>query len=62
MTQIKKRWLANHISTIMGILVAVSTAWMTIDWTTFNILKEYPKLLLSAIIAIGGYVTTIKTK
>jgi hypothetical protein len=58
----KKRWLANHISTLMGILVAVSTAWMTIDWTTFDINKEYPKLILSAIIAIGGYVTTIKTK
>lgn len=58
----KKRWLANHISTLIGILVAVSTAWMTIDWTTFDIKKEYPKLILSAIIAIGGYVTTIKTK
>ena len=58
----KKRWLANHISTLMGILVAISTAWMTIDWTTFDIKKEYPKLILSAIIAIGGYVTTIKTK
>ena len=58
----KKRWLANHISTLMGILVAISTAWMTIDWVTFDIKKEYPKLILSAIIAIGGYVTTIKTK
>lgn len=62
MTTIKKKWWADHMSTVMGILLAVSTAWMTIDWTTFDISKEYPKLVLSAIIAIGGYVTTIKTK
>ncbi len=62
MTTVKKKWWADNMSTLMGILVAVSTAWMTIDWATFNISKEYPKLVLSAIIAIGGYVTTIKTK
>jgi hypothetical protein len=62
MTTVKKKWWADHMSTIMGISVAVSTAWLTIDWKTFDISKEYPKLILSAIIAIGGYVTTIKTK
>lgn len=50
----------SYISTIMGIIVAISTAWITIDWITFNLTKEYPKLILSGLIAIGGYMTQLK--
>jgi hypothetical protein len=62
MTQKKINWISDHGATIMGILVAVAQAWITIDWKSFDITKEYPKLVLSAIIAIGGYVSTIKLK
>lgn len=62
MTKKRLDWLSDHGATIMGISVAVASAWMTIDWSTFDIKKEYPKLFLSAIIAIGGYKSTIKLK
>jgi hypothetical protein len=57
---IKENW-QSKLSTIMGLIVAISTAWITIDWTLFDIQKEYPKLILSALIAIGGYITKINT-
>ena len=53
---------ASLISTIMGYAVAISMAWLTIDWTNFDIQKEYPKLIFSAIIALGGHVTSINVK
>ncbi len=58
----KKRldWYANHGATIAGIATAIATAWMTIDFSTFDIKKEWPKLVLSAIIAAGGYKSTLK--
>jgi hypothetical protein len=61
MKTIKENW-QSHISTAMGFIVAISTAWITIDWTVFDINKEYPKLILSALIGIGGYMTKINTK
>ena len=61
MKRIKENW-QSKLSTIMGFIVAISTAWITIDWTSFDIQKEYPKLILSALIAIGGYMTKIKSK
>ena len=45
----------------MGFIVAIATAWITIDWITFDINKEYPKLILSALIGIGGYMTKINS-
>lgn len=62
MTQKRLNWISDHGATIMGILVAISQAWIAIDWNTFNIEKEYPKLILSGIIAYGGYKSTIKLK
>ena len=61
MKKIKENW-QSHISTAMGFIVAISTAWITIDWTSFDIQKEYPKLILSALIAVGGYMTKLNTK
>lgn len=60
MRKIKENW-ESKLSTIMGFIVAISTAWLTIDWITFDINKEYPKLILSALIGIGGYLTKIKS-
>jgi hypothetical protein len=60
MKRIKENW-QSKLSTIMGFIVAISTAWITIDWTSFDIQKEYPKLILSALIAVGGYMTKLTT-
>jgi hypothetical protein len=60
MNKIKENW-QSKLSTLMGFIVAISTAWITIDWVTFDINKEYPKLILSALIGIGGYLTKIKS-
>lgn len=60
MKKIKQNW-ESKLSTLMGFIVAISTAWITIDWVTFDINKEYPKLILSALIGIGGYMTKIKS-
>lgn len=60
MRKIKQNW-ESKLSTIMGFIVAISTAWVTIDWVTFDINKEYPKLILSALIGIGGYMTKLKS-
>lgn len=60
MKKIKQNW-ESKLSTLMGFIVAISTAWITIDWTVFDINKEYPKLILSALIGIGGYMTRIKS-
>jgi len=55
-----KKNLHDYLATVLGLAVALSQAWMTIDWANFIIEKEYPKLVLSAIIALGGYVTKFK--
>ena len=60
MNKIRQNW-ESKLSTLMGFIVAISTAWITIDWVTFDINKEYPKLILSALIGIGGYLTKIKS-
>ena len=62
MTKAVKNKLADHSATIVGVTVAIASAWMTIDWTTFDIKKEWPKLILSAIIAASGIVSKVKLK
>lgn len=57
-----KKKLADYGATVLSLIVAIASAWMTIDWTTFDIKKEWPKLILSAVIAAGGYVSTFKLK
>jgi len=46
----------------MGGIVGVAAAWMTIDWSSFDIHKEWPKLVLSALIFLGGYLTEVIKK
>lgn len=57
-----KKRIADYGATALSLIVAIASAWMTIEWTTFDIKKEWPKLVLSAIIAAGGYVSTLKLK
>ena len=52
----------SELSTLAGLLVAVGTAWSTIDFTIFVISKDWPKLIIPTMIAIGGYVTQITVK
>lgn len=52
----------SEISTIAGLLVAVGTAWSTIDFSTFIFSTDWPKLIIPTMIAIGGYVTQITVK
>ena len=61
MKKIKQDW-RSILSTIMGGLVGVAAAWMTIDWASFDIYKEWPKLVLSALIFLGGYLTEVIKK
>jgi hypothetical protein len=57
------RRLNNTLSTIFGSIVAIANAWITIDWDNFiwSINTGF-KLFLSALIALGGYMTTINHK
>ena len=52
----------SEISTFAGLLVAVGTAWSTIDFSVFEVSKDWHKLIIPAMIAIGGYVTKINVK
>ena len=62
MTKKRLHLLADYGATALSLIVAIASAWMTIEWATFDIKKEWPKLVLSAIIAAGGYVSTLKLK
>ncbi len=52
----------NEISTLAGLLVAIGTAWSTIDFSTFIFTNDWHKLIIPAMIAIGGYVTKINVE
>jgi hypothetical protein len=53
----------SQLSTIMGAVVAVATAWVTIDWANFAFdFKSIAPLVLSGLVALGGYLTSINGK
>jgi len=53
----------NILSTIFGGLVAIATAWVTVDWETFAFDFEHiAPLVMSGLVALGGYMTTINSK
>jgi hypothetical protein len=63
MTKTVKRKLADWSATVIGALVAIANAWITIDWENFELNeKNCFKLALSGIIAFGGYLSRFKTK
>lgn len=51
---------SDFLATAAGLVVAIATAFITIDWANFDISKEYPKLICSAVIAAGGYFSKMK--
>lgn len=58
-----KKLNPDALATLLGLLVAVSNAWVTIDWDNFEwTANNCVKIGISAIIAAGGYISTIKTK
>lgn len=59
----KKQTWNNHLSTMLGLIVAVANAWVNVDWTTFELNTAHvAPLLVSGAIALGGYMTSINTK
>jgi hypothetical protein len=50
----------NLLSTLFGAVVAISTAWVSVEWETFAFdFKHIAPLVLSGLVALGGYMTTI---
>ena len=48
----------NILSTIFGGIVA--TAWVSVEWETFAFdFKHIAPLVMSGLVALGGYMTTI---
>lgn len=62
MKKLTKKFMADWSATIAGIVVAVATGWSTISWKEFDITKEWPHLIVTAAIALGGYLSTFKIK
>jgi len=52
----------DFAATILGLLVAIANAWINIDWDNFEWnANNCIKIGISAVIAMGGYVSTLKT-
>jgi len=53
----------NLLSTLFGAIVAIATAWVSVEWETFAFdFKHLAPLVLSGLVALGGYMTTINSK
>ena len=54
---------SSNISTILGLIVAVANAWINVDWENFTFDTQHvAPLIVSALVAIGGYMTQIESK
>lgn len=50
----------NLLSTLFGAIVAIATAWVSVEWETFALdFRHIAPLVLSGLVALGGYMTTI---
>jgi hypothetical protein len=60
--QLSKRH-RNLLSTLFGAIVAISTAWVSVEWETFAFdFKHIFPLFLSGMVAIGGHMTSLNKK
>lgn len=47
---------------MIGAIVAIATAWVSVEWETFTFdFKHIAPLVLSGFVALGGYMTSINT-
>lgn len=51
----------NHLATIGGLLTSLGLAWQVIDYNTFTIEKDWLKLVILSLPAVGGFFSTFKT-
>jgi hypothetical protein len=60
----KKNKLNDYAATIMGLLTSLATAYAILDVDTldFHNFKTYFKLFVIGIPAVGGWISTIKSK
>jgi hypothetical protein len=59
MTKLKAKW-RSYFSTVMGAVVAIATAWSTIDFGAFTFAKDWHMLIIPGLIALGGYLTKLE--
>lgn len=58
-----KKLNPDALATILGLLVAIANAWINIDWDNFTFSpNNCIKIGISAVIAAGGYMSTIKSE
>lgn len=50
------------LATILGIGTSLCTAYAVIDFSTFDIKKDWMKLIIIGLPAIGGWYSEIKSK
>lgn len=63
MTKKQIKRISDWGATVIGAIVAVANAWLNIDWEHFEFnTNNCFKLGLSAVIALGGYLSRFKTK
>lgn len=63
MTNKKRQRMAAWAATLLGIIIAIANAWITIDWDNFQFTPgNIMKLTISAIIAVGGCISKISVK
>lgn len=54
-----KKLNGNFLATAAGALTSVCTAWAVIDFDNFDIKKDWFKLIVIGLPALGGYMSTI---
>lgn len=54
-----KKLNGSMLATILGALTSVCTAWAVIDFDNFNFSKDWIKLIIIGLPALGGYMSTI---
>lgn len=57
-----KRLNRNALATILGAITSLCTAYAVIDFSTFDIKKDWFKLVVIGMPALGGYMSSINKK
>lgn len=50
----------SKTATFLGLATAICTAFAVIDFSTFDIKKDWFKLIVIGLPAVGGYMSTLK--